>query len=196
MLILTSSWKAPITASFSWSRQLFILSRRFLSISGFLICQGTIRTTGIRQRGGHGARRLGPKAKLGLCASTTRYLPLFFSAGVFAGVVLHGGSSHVGNRPSARPLLRVLCASLGASARRGPLIYQPPLACECPSLWSWHFPTHGFLSVKADRSLPPFTTPQKEIRGRQMSGLTASGPLHPPLHPRLRTAWLPHMSQK
>lgn len=38
--ILTSSLNAPITVSFSWSKQLFILSRRFLSMSGFLSCKG------------------------------------------------------------------------------------------------------------------------------------------------------------
>lgn len=38
--ILTSSLNAPITVSFSWSKQLLILSRRFLSIRGFLSCNG------------------------------------------------------------------------------------------------------------------------------------------------------------
>ena len=37
--ILTSSLNAPITVSLSWSKQVFILSRRFLSMSGFLSCK-------------------------------------------------------------------------------------------------------------------------------------------------------------
>lgn len=49
--ILTSSLNAPITVSLSWSKQVFILSRRFLSMSGFLSCKRKLKKKEIKKKG-------------------------------------------------------------------------------------------------------------------------------------------------
>lgn len=108
--ILTSSLKAPITVSFSWSRQLFILSLRFLSMSGFLICEGEKNNNnGKALRRGTTRRGLIQTHRSVFIYPKLNYLSLFFSTGVFAWVVRHIWSSHVSNRLSAllRPLLRI-----------------------------------------------------------------------------------------
>lgn len=212
--ILTSSLNAPITVSFSWSRQLFILSRRFLSMSGFLICEGKKIITMVMQRGGRWrAEAWSKRIGRSLCISKMNYLSLFFSTGVFARVVRHIWSSHVSNRSSVR-----FCVLFSESQRafRALGAARPRYLSAAISMWIRQlfgcgiFPHTGSyqsrltghcLHSKTQRPSPEKKR-EKKTTQRQMSSLTPSCTLHPP-PPRtqfplllgMRSTWFSYISQ-
>lgn len=156
-------------------------------MSGFLICEGKIIIV-ITQRGGR--RHAKAWSKSIICSLYIRkYLSLFFSTRVFGWVVFHGWSSHVSNRsvrfcflfPGSQRVFRALGAA------------RPPYLSAEISMWMLQlfgcgiFPHTGSYQSRMIghclHSINHRPGPEKKTRRRQMSSLTPSCTLHPPLHP-------------